>query len=209
MVDIQQIEHLLNKHLDINGPYKIDNQSGIVDVTGSVRLLNTHVNKLPVKFGKVTRNFSCGNRNLTSLEGAPHWVGGSFFCDNNALKSLEYAPGHVEVDFVCESNLLTDLTHMPAFVGAAFWCYDNPLHSLNGFDAHVHVGGEFWCTYTSDLPLLRCLQVTGLITLSDHTVIAPPPVSDILDKYQPLGKKGMLNCANELKQAGYSRNARW
>lgn len=208
MVDIQQIEQLVKSHFEIRGDIIIDEHTGVVHVRGYVRLKKS-CDQLPVQFGKVSGNFSCSNQNLRTLQGAPTWVGGSFFCGYNLLNDLAHAPGHVGVDFTCEGNLLKDLQHMPEFVGQAFWCYDNPLLSLEGFDSHVHVGGEFWCTYTSDLPLLRCLQAGGMITLSDHMVIAPEPVNKILEKYQPLGKKGMLNCALELKQAGYSRNAQW
>lgn len=208
MVNVKQIEQLLNSHFEIRGDITIDDHTGVVHVRGHVRLAK-QCNKMPVQFGKVTSNFSCYNCDLITLKGAPTWVGGSFFCGYNLLKDLAHAPGHVEVDFTCEGNRLQDLRNMPEFVGQAFWCYDNPLRSLTGFDSHVHVGGEFWCTYTSELPLLRCLQAGGMITLSDHNVIAPAPVLDILTKYQPLGKKGMLNCALELKKAGYSRNAQW
>lgn len=208
MVDIQQIEQLLKSHFEIRGDIIIDEHTGVVHVRGYVRLTKS-CDQLPVQFGKVSSNFSCSNQNLRTLQGAPTWVGGSFFCGYNLLNDLAHAPGHVGVDFTCEGNLLKDLQHMPEFVGSAFWCYDNPLLSLEGFDSHVHVGGEFWCTYTSDLPLLRCLQAGGMITLSDHMVIAPEPVSKILEKHQPLGKKGMLNCALELKQAGFKENARW
>jgi hypothetical protein len=39
------------------------------------------VRKLPVKFGKVSGNFSCRYNKLTTLENCPKYIGGNFWCD--------------------------------------------------------------------------------------------------------------------------------
>jgi hypothetical protein len=60
--------------------------------------------KLPVKFGKVSGNFWCSMNKLTTLEGCPDYVGGDFACDGNKLTTLEYCPKYVGYDILC-SNL--------------------------------------------------------------------------------------------------------
>ncbi len=63
---------------------------GTVDVVGGVSLpgLGLGLERLPVKFGAVSRHFSCGWNRLTSLEGAPSIVGGDFWCAGNRLTTL-------------------------------------------------------------------------------------------------------------------------
>jgi len=67
--------------------YTINN--GLVDVE-SVNLASRKLTKLPLQFGKVTGNFFCGNNQLTTLEGAPKWVGGGFYCSFNPLPKEIY-----------------------------------------------------------------------------------------------------------------------
>ena len=104
----------------INGTWKV--VDGRVNVNGSVRLSELNLTRIPIKFGTVSRDFSCSRNPLTSLEGAPRSVGGDFYCQHTRLTSLEGAP---------------------MSVGGDFWCYDSPLTSLDG--APRSVGGTFVC----------------------------------------------------------------
>ena len=56
------------------------------------------------RLNKVDGYFRCENNNLTSLQGAPKYVGGSFYCNDNKLTSLQYAPKYVGGDFWCNNN---------------------------------------------------------------------------------------------------------
>jgi hypothetical protein len=62
--------------------YKI-NDDNTIDVNGDVYLgcKLDDMEKLPVKFGKVSGCFSCFGNKLTTLEGCPNYVGGYFSCD--------------------------------------------------------------------------------------------------------------------------------
>jgi hypothetical protein len=64
------------------------NSDDTIDVDGDVNLDNKlgNIEKLPVKFGKVSGYFSCYGNELTTLEGCPKYVGGDFNCDNNKYK---------------------------------------------------------------------------------------------------------------------------
>ncbi len=61
---------------------------GTVNVTGYVNLVGQKLQRLPVQFGAVGRDFFCHKNWLTSLEGAPGSVGGDFYCYTNRLTSL-------------------------------------------------------------------------------------------------------------------------
>ena len=84
----KDIEDICKKY-DITD-YTINNDESI-DVNGDVYLINMSLDKLPLKFNRVTGNFYCRDNQLTSLEGAPKEVGGDFYCHNNQLTSLEGA----------------------------------------------------------------------------------------------------------------------
>jgi len=51
----------------------IINSDGSVDVDGDVSF-KVNLNKLPLKFGKVSGYFDCSYNFLTTLEGCPKWV---------------------------------------------------------------------------------------------------------------------------------------
>ena len=180
MVDVDKIKRDLDKYFTIDGSIKIDPSTGVVDVDGDVTLMKS-ISLLPVKFGTVSGKFVCRYRELTSLEGSPHYVGGEFNCYTNQLTSLEGSP---------------------RYVGGYFYCSGNPLTSFQG--APDHVGGEFVCAYNESLPLLRLVVYQRAYMLK-----VPPKVEEIIRKYEGEGKPGALKAAAELIRAGYKENARW
>jgi len=141
----------------------IQNEDGTWSCKDDVDLHDLGLKKLPVKFKKVEgyfdcslnqltslegapeyvgRSFNCGLNQLTSLQGAPKYVGAFFICSDNQLKTLEGAPEHVGGDFSCDNNKLTSLKGAPEEVGE-FYCSHNKLTTLEG--APEYVGGDFWC----------------------------------------------------------------
>jgi hypothetical protein len=60
------------------------NSDGSIDINGSVYIWSRlgDMEKLPVKFGKVSGYFWCDGNKLTTLEGCPNYVGRSFYGDN-------------------------------------------------------------------------------------------------------------------------------
>jgi len=98
--------------------------------------------KFIIKFGKVKGYFDCYKCELTTLKGAPKYVGGSFSCSHNNLTTLEGAPKYVGGSFYCSFNKLTSLKGAPEKV-VGFYCSHNKLTSLEG--APKYVGGNFEC----------------------------------------------------------------
>jgi hypothetical protein len=119
------------------------NSDGTIDVIGDVDLFYCHLIKLPLKFGKVTGNFNCGNNKLTSLEGSPREVVGGFYCQSNQLTTLKGSPIKVGGDFTCTSNKLISLEGCTKKVGGTFTCYNNQLTSLIGCPEII--GRNFYC----------------------------------------------------------------
>ena len=101
------------------------NSDDTVDVDSDVNLwkkLDT-MEKLPVKFGKVSGSFYCGYNALTTLEGCPSYVGG---------------------DFSCYRNNLTTLEGCPKYIGGRLWCNENKLSTLKGIEK-CEILGYFSC----------------------------------------------------------------
>jgi hypothetical protein len=110
------------------------NPDDTVDVDGDVFLYHVlgDIEKLPVKFGKVSGFFDCRMNNLTTLEGFPNYVGGYFNCYGNKLATLEYSPNYVGGRFTCVSNELTTLKGIEKCeVIDNFYCGDNNIPPEN------------------------------------------------------------------------------
>ena len=108
------------------GNYSIGSD-GSVDVDGDFWFNSKKLEKLPIRFGRVSGWFNCSYNQLTSLEGSPKEVGGSFDCSENRLTSLEGCPQRVGGNFKCYNSKLTSLEGCPKEVGGHFVCYSNKL----------------------------------------------------------------------------------
>lgn len=117
---------------------------GLVNVDGDVNISDRGLDKIPVKFGRVSGYFDCSlNNNLVTLEGSPRSVGGDFYSSNINLTNLKGAPESVGGDFYCTHSKLTSLEGAPNSVARDFVCRSNRLTSLEG--APNSVGGGFFC----------------------------------------------------------------
>ena len=105
------------KHLGIKTKNIKLQPDGTLDVTGDVDLTSKLYKIIPIKFGKVTGNFTIDDNQLTSLENSPSYVGGDFFCFNNQLSTLEYGPEFVGGEYSATSNLLRDFTGVAKHIG--------------------------------------------------------------------------------------------
>jgi len=111
----------IKKQYGIYGEYTI-NEGGEVDVDGNVDLSERNLTEIPIKFGKVSGDFSVYQNKLTTLKNSPYWIGESFYCYQNNLTSLEGVPSYVGDWFSCDKNLLTSLEFAPSYVGGRFNC---------------------------------------------------------------------------------------
>ena len=95
-------------------------KEGRVDVDGWVKLEDKELTSLPLRFGRVSKNFYCFNNYLTTLDGAPKEVRGDFSCSFNQLTTLEGAPKKVGGSFYCNRNSLTSLEGIGVVDGKVF-----------------------------------------------------------------------------------------
>ena len=121
---------------DICKKYKIKNYTintdGSIDVDGDVSISNKGLKSIPLKFNKVSGNFTCYGNQLCNLEGCPKEVGGWFDCSINKLTSLIGGPEFVELNYDCYKNNLTSLEGSPKHIKSTFRCVQNNIISLKG-----------------------------------------------------------------------------
>lgn len=151
--------------------------------------------------------FVCSNKKLTSLEGAPKTIDGDFWCNNNHLTSLKGAPERVTGGFDCSSNRLTSLEGAPKKIGSYFFCDNNNLTSLQNIHKMItEINGDFYChknKITSHvLGLLLIPGIKNIVASVDEFSWVK-----ILNRYLGKGRKGMLDCQNELIEAGLEEYA--
>ena len=146
--------------------YKI-NPDGSVDVNGDVNLHNKRLNKIPLKFNRVSGYFDCSNNQLTTLAGSPEYVGRSFYCSYNQLTSLEGSPDYIGGDFLCDNNQLTSLKGSPIVVGGCFYYNNNPISIV---DTSVEVRGKIYIEDTNFDAKIKQLSPEKLIILFEHGI---------------------------------------
>lgn len=203
--------------LDVFHEYFWITHGGNITVDPQGLIIEGHVDSrrrmyhIPMPILKVDGNFTIADNKLMSLDNAPQEVTGSFQVPYNELKSLKGGPIKVGQDYDCSHNSLTDLTHAPVHVPRYFHAHLCPLESLEGLPQ-----GMTYCTLSNneqrDVPLLRCLTVQGKVAITNGTTTAfDKELNAIMNdsRWHGKGKSGVLNCALELKKAGYGGNARW
>jgi hypothetical protein len=192
-----EIFHIVKKYRIEIDSFSIDADNRL-NVQGNVRISDTGLCKLPLKFGKVTGNFHCYLNKLTSLKGAPYMVGGNFNCSDNRLQNLEYAPKEVGGDFFCQSNQLNSLFGSPRIIPGNFNCFLNKLTTLKNGPEQVF--GSYFC-YHNELATLdgaahyvgKSFHVTG--NLLKNLIGCPSYIGDIFsfDNCMPSINLGICN----------------
>ena len=134
---------------------KRPNKDGKLIVNASHAIFNSDSKSLTngmFVWGKIKDQFVCSRSLITSLEGAPQYVGGFFHCSNcNSLTSLEGAPQYVGGHFNCgDCDSFKSLEGAPKEVSGSFYCLScDSLKSLEG--APNEVGGNFDCSECDSL----------------------------------------------------------
>jgi hypothetical protein len=203
VVDLDHIQQQLDTYYTVEGDLVI-HDDGVVDVQGHVMVLNLPKNRImSVQFGTVTGDFRIPARlKPASLQGCPHRVEGVFYIGkDNKITSLQQGPTWVGKSYVVmEGNLIQDLTGVAHHVDLLV-IHTNTLRNLDDLPEQINY---CQCEYHEQLPILRLIQVPRL-----YLRYAPLELQHILDKYVGKGKSAMLNCALDLKQAGFAGNAKW
>ena len=194
------------KNYTINPDDSID-VDGDVDLRGSRfwdyfrtsssygKMNNWTLDRLPLKFGKVSGSFDCRYNNLTTLEGCPKEVGGDFYISDNKLTSLVGCPLEVR-RFLGGDNLFSDLTGCPQVINGDFNVSNNKnLVSLKGGPKEVK--GYYSFGGTGLLDPSGLLDDTGFINKrilfkSDSITFKNTPFCNVLSLF--LSKGFGLSC---------------
>jgi hypothetical protein len=134
-IEIINLCRLYNiRNYTINDDYSID-------VDDNVDLSSKGLEKIPLKFNKVTGYFNCMANSLTNLENAPKWVDRNFMCQhqyNGSFTSLKGAPEHVGFRFDCHNNPnLISLEGLPSFIGATLEMNHTGIYSFDYFHESI------------------------------------------------------------------------
>ena len=127
------------------------NEDGSIDVDGDVYLDHKYLDRLPLKFNKVTGNFKCYDNELTSLEGSPKEVGENFSCSDNKLTDLKGSPKEIGGNFDCSHNNLTSLEGCPESVGGDFDFAWNEISNIYYIPKYI---GKYFYLNGNNLGLL-------------------------------------------------------
>ena len=188
MVNVEQIENVVHNKFLITGHIHVDDKTGVVNVQGSVAAREDSLDEIPVQFGQVTGDFN--------LRRQPR------------LSSLVGSPVHVTGEYKVKSNAITNCEGAPLYVGHHCWISGANLKSLE----HLPMQGarSFTILWTPRIPLLRLLDAHE-VSWGNYVGYGAQTqaVREIMSKYVGKGKSFILNCALELKKAGYTGNARW
>jgi hypothetical protein len=157
---MDDVKQFCEKYLE-NYTINIDDT---IDVYGHVNLGSKlgNIQKLPVKFRKVSSYFSCYDNNLTSLEGCPDYVGWNFYCVENNLTSLEGCP---------------------KYIGGSFYCSKNrSLVSLKGIEK-VEIIGSLFCKYNQCITSENYKYILDA-TIGENIETGYKEVDEILNTYK-------------------------
>jgi hypothetical protein len=109
--------------------------------------MHNKVPELKVRFAMCVGSFTIDNCDLTTLNGAPPFVGGKFSAKNNKLKNLIGGPKMVKGDYRVDYNELVSLEGAPEKADGDFDCGHNKLISLEHVPSEI--GQYLHCAYNS------------------------------------------------------------
>jgi hypothetical protein len=122
-IDSESEIHQICKEYNIEN-YTINDDLSI-DVDGNVCLSGLYLNEIPIKFNRVSGNFSCNHNKLKSLKFCPEYVGDGFSCKDNNLTSLEYLSKYIGGFINCRDNKIWSFSGIPDNFRGYFYCKRN------------------------------------------------------------------------------------
>lgn len=196
------------------------NPKAVVDVDDNILLDRGDFPKLPVKFGVVGGNCQVSNCGLTTLENAPTEIFLNFQVHNNKLTSLKYGPTKVGGTYAVYQNNIATFEGIPKVL-ERLAIQDNKITSLVGIHKYIE---ECHLINMNRNPVveggLGLILIKGLIPgrlkFNDMSGVDMSfkdsgdllHAMAIIDEYLGQGKAGILECQQELIDAGLERFAK-
>ena len=183
---------------------------------GNLILENFQLTSLDGSPEEIKGDFSCGHNALTNFIGGPKIVNGTFLANNNKLTSLQCAPNGVGYNFFCRDNpTLVSFEGAPKFIGRSASFANCGFTSLRNVHKHFkEINGFFSVVRTPvkshilGLFLIKGVKKFMMESQIDTNVDKDrQKIEKIVNKYIQQGKAGMMECQNELIDAGYEEYA--
>ncbi len=198
---LETLEALMQKNI-------IDHNT-VLKTKYSVKFNDRQIIDLPIEFSNVSMSFEARNCGLMSLKRSPRKVHHNFEVSHNKLESLEHGPTHVQQHYQCSYNPLKTLEFLPQY--AASMSIDNcGLTSLVGIHKTLKQCGTLSFRENKiDEGGIGLLLIPTLRTINcaKNSVDCTEAMA-IIRKYLRVGKAGLLQCADELEEAGLARFAK-
>lgn len=166
-------------------------QTGRWDSNKTIRFSNKDIIKghFPCKLGVIKGNFICEScSTLKSLQNGPIRVEGDCHFSWLHITSLEGAPEYVGKDFICAyAQWLTTLKGCPKYVGGNFRLtggdrYNVDFEGFESKDLPEYVGGNFECHHLKDVEHLP-KNLKGDIDLEDGDMISLKGCPEVVNDY--------------------------
>ena len=153
-------------------------------------------------------DFICYAPSLKSLKGGPTEVHGNYSINYTNISNLIGSPKIVHGSFSCSINELITLDGLSVEIGGTFSCAYNKLASLHLIHKQIKkMDGGFFAEHNIHLTknLLGLLLIPGLA----YVRLSHKDIANIINKHltNPNKKIGMLQCQQELIEAGFEEAA--
>jgi hypothetical protein len=163
------------------------------------------------------KSIHLSDTDLVSLEGCPQKLKGVLICNHNkTLKSLKGCPTEISCDMIgntklsglsCSHSGLTSIAGIAKNIGGSLLLIDNELTSLEGLGTELKsVNGRIYIANNPvESHLLGALMVAGCTEIVAQKSDKCYKACEIINKYlkEPNPKKKLIECQNELIEAGY------
>ncbi len=205
---------------DINGYVSLDSSNiksldiPFNEVFGNFDVSNNELKNLYSGPKVVNGIFDVRANRLKSLEFGPNFVASNYICSNNSLLNLKHSPKYIYTNFDCSYNHIKSFENCPEKITGCFNINNNQITSLVGIHKHLKR-----CSILSILENNIQEGGIGLLLIENlkNIIVSDWSGTDIhwgsknrkeiknltramniIIKYLPSGKAGLLACQEEL-----------
>lgn len=197
--------------------YTIDPDTGVVNANGNVKIMNNFKdNLLPVKFGRISHDFSCIKSNIVNLHGCPDFVGVNFdvtYCNEitNATGGPVFVGGTADYS---DCTKLNSFIGMPKEIHRRLCVVNTAIPTMSMIHKHVKIlNGVLALGSTANkltggmLGLMLVRKLTRIAISAADGTARPVQALNIINEHLAEGRSGP-DCQIELIDAGLAEFAK-
>lgn len=212
-----RIEEIPVKFNDVYGNVKIvkcqlTSMKGLpTSVFGNLDLTGNRLVTLTWSPSHVDGDYLVGNNNLVDLTGMPKKINGDFNASSNSLFNMKGGPDVVLGYLLLNNNKLKSFEGFPSIISRDLVIRNNNITTLKNIHKHIKQINGYLILDTDKIKdsILGLFYIDGLKGVggasNDNT---EPKWVDIFNRvYGEKGKKGIIDCQEELIEAGLDKFA--